>query len=70
MQRWMRDIAPGQKFQKLGRGGVVWEVVSVTTDATGSTHARLRSEAEPKSFRTFAIEVLLDPRNFQPLGGL
>ena len=70
MQRWARDIAPGQMFRKLGQGGGVWEVVSVATDAAGSNHARLRSIGEPKTFRTLAIEVLLDPRNFQPFYGL
>lgn len=70
MERRARDVAPGQKFRKLGQGGGIWEVVSVATDATGSTHARLRSVGEPKTFRTFAIEALLDPCNFQLLGRL
>jgi len=64
MQRRSHEIAPGQRYRKVGRGGDIYEVVSVGTDASGATHARLKLVGEPKSFRTFAFEVLRDPRLF------
>jgi hypothetical protein len=67
MQRRAREIAPGQRYRKIGPGGGIWEVVAVRTDASGATHARLRSIDDAKSFRTFAIGALADHRNFQPV---
>jgi len=67
MQRRKNDIAEGQRYQKAGSGGGMWEVVAVRTDASGATHARLRSLNEPKTFRTFGIDALYDTRNFRPV---
>jgi len=49
------------------KAGGTWEVASVGTDLSGATHARMRSLVEPSTFRTFALEVLGDPRNFRLL---
>ena len=67
MQRRLREIVEGQRFQKVAPGGGVWEVVAVRTDASGARHARMRSLNEPTTFRTFAIEAVLDTRNFRIL---
>ena len=64
MKRRNQEISPGQRYRKVGRGGDVYEVISVAADATGATHARLKLVGEPKSFRTLAFEVLRDPRLF------
>jgi hypothetical protein len=65
MQRRVREIAPGQRYRKIGPGSGIWEVVAIRTDASGTAHARLRSVDDAKSFRTFAIGALADQRNFQ-----
>jgi hypothetical protein len=67
MQRRTREIAPGQSYRKVAKGGGLWEVVSVRTDESGATHARLKSLSDPGTFRTFAIEAVLDMRNFLPI---
>mgnify|MGYP001552751999 CR=1 FL=1 len=65
MQRRGREVAEGQRYQKVGKGGGSWEVVAVNADSSGATHAKMRSLTEPKTFRTFAIEAVLDLRNFR-----
>ena len=67
MQRRGREVAEGQRYQKIGKGGGNWEVVAVRTDSSGAVHAKMRSLTEPKTFRTFAIEAVLDLRNFRLL---
>ena len=67
MQRRSREVAEGQRYQKVAPGGGAWEVVAVRTDNAGATHARMRSLIEPTTYRTFAIEALLDARNFRLL---
>jgi hypothetical protein len=65
MARRTREIAEGQHFRKVGPAGGVWEVIALHTDASGAVHAKLRNVDEVKTFRTFAIGALADPRNFQ-----
>ena len=65
MQRRGREVAEGQHYQKVGPGGGAWEIVAVRTDTIGATHARMRSVLEPTTFRTFAVEAVLDLRNFR-----
>ena len=65
MQRRGREVTEGQRYQKVAKGGGSWEVVAVRTDSGGAVHARMRSLVEPTTFRTFAIEALLDLRNFR-----
>jgi hypothetical protein len=65
MPRRIREIVQGQHFRKIGPAGGVWEVVALHTDASGTVHAKMRLVAEPKTFRTFAIGALTDPRSFQ-----
>ena len=67
MQRRSREVAEGQRYQKVAPGGGAWEIVAVRTDASGARHARMRSLTEPTTFRTFAIEAVLDLRNFRLL---
>ena len=67
MAKQRREIAVGQIYAKVGPGGGRWEVAAVGTDPSGAAHARLRSLVEPQTFRTFALEVLGDPRNFKLL---
>ena len=67
MQRRAREIAPGQRYRKIGPGGGTWVVVAVRTDASGAAHARMQAVDDAKSFRTFAIGALADTRNFQPI---
>jgi len=65
MARRTREIAEGQHYRKAGPAGGVWEVIALHTDASGAVHAKLRSLADLKTYRTFAIGALADPRNFQ-----
>jgi hypothetical protein len=65
MRRRHREIVQGQRFNKVGPGGGLWEVVAIKTDAAGATHAIMVSVTEPKTFRTFSNEILIDPRSFQ-----
>lgn len=65
MQRRGREVAEGQRYLKVGKGGGTWEVVSVRTDSGGATHARMRSLVEPTTYRTFAVEAVLDLHNFR-----
>ena len=67
MAKQRREITVGQIYLKIGPGGGSWQVAAVGTDPAGASHARLRSLVEPSTFRTFALEVLDDPRNFKPL---
>ena len=64
MQRRARDIIEGQRYRKIGAGGGLWEVIAIGSDASGAMHARMQSIDEPKTFRTFAIGALADPRSF------
>ena len=67
MKRRAREIAPGQRYRKIGPGGVIWEVVSVRTDASGAAHARMKSTEDAETFRTFATGALTDQRDFYPI---
>jgi hypothetical protein len=58
-------IVEGQIYRKTGRGGGAWQVVAVKIDALGAQHARMISMSEPGTYRTVAIAVLHDARNFQ-----
>jgi hypothetical protein len=65
MPRRTREIVHGQHYRKVGPAGGVWEIVALHTDASGAVHAKMRRIDEPKTYRTFAIGALTDPRNFQ-----
>jgi hypothetical protein len=60
-----RDVAEGQVYVKQGRGGGIWAVVAVRDDGLGAQHAQMRRLDEPNTYRTIAIQSLLDPKQFR-----
>jgi hypothetical protein len=60
-----REVAEGQVYIKQGRGGGVWTVVALRDDGLGAQHAQMRRMDEPNTYRTIAIQSLLDPKQFR-----
>jgi hypothetical protein len=67
MGRRTFEVAPGQHYRKVGRGGGTWEVVGIRTDDLGAVHALLQSLEEPHTFRTFSVDMLGDAQTFEPI---
>lgn len=67
MRRRKRDIVAGQRFRKLGPGGGIWEVIAVRRDNLGAVHAQMQRADDPKTLKTLASAVLLDPHQFERL---
>lgn len=63
--RRKREVVEGQQYRRIGASGGVWEVLAVRRDGAGTQHAQIRRVDEPKTLKTLAVTVLLDPAQFE-----
>lgn len=64
-----REVTEGQVYVKQGRGGGAWTVVAVRDDGLGQQHAQMQRMDEPNTYRTIAVQSLLDPKQFKLSSG-
>ncbi|WP_207477294.1 hypothetical protein [Arenibaculum pallidiluteum] len=59
-------IAPGDRFERVGRFRKVYVVTDIRDHPGLPTHVTLANEADLREVVTIAASVLLDPSRFRP----
>ena len=59
-----QDVQIGQQYYCIGGDSTVWQVLSVSVDPSGISHARLSNVARPHELKTLTCSLLADPLRY------
>jgi hypothetical protein len=67
MKGKQKTVEVGQVFRSRGTYGTLWEVEFLYSDRQDIPHVRLRDVNKPTHKRTYAVSVLFDHSQFEPV---